>query len=402
MWPLLLLGAACQGNRTVGSPQFLKMPPLGEIANGLLKNYDNLTRPDFGGGPTNVLCQFRINSLLDVVPQANEFIMDIFLRLKWNDTRLAYHDNIGNESLRIESDLVWKPDVYFYNKAGSTVVLEETLKVNNAGLVFWSRHFIAKFTAQFHLEDFPFDSQELTFRLAPFAFTKDTLHVHFYPLEQGGPVFPPINETFHSVLWSVSHDRANESSIQLRAGERAVDLIYYSIRISRMSGIYVLKYIMPLTAISVCSTFSYWITQASVPARSAIGVSLLIATITLNFVTQNDLPKVDYATNMDCYILCVFIFSFAVILEFAVSHYFYTTKQFAICFKIDQTFRFWTPIMVIHSLGILIKKGPVASHIKLVIGISALIITIVSFSMMYFLCLKDLQIEKFNEEIKEA
>jgi hypothetical protein len=125
--------------------------------------------------------------------------MDLFLRLQWQDERLKFNYNLGNESVRIDSSHVWTPDIYFYNKAGNTEVMDQTLKISPNGSVFWSRHFIAKFTTIFKLEDFPFDTQKLIFKLVSFSHDEKVVDIRFFPDSEGGPVYPPVKETFSSL-----------------------------------------------------------------------------------------------------------------------------------------------------------------------------------------------------------
>jgi hypothetical protein len=179
-------------------------PPLGTIQNELFNGnpkYDKLSRPDIGSQPTRVRCQYKINSVMDVIPKLNQFTVDLFLRTEWLDDRLAYTHDIGKETLQADPDLLWKPDIYFHNEAAKMEVLDGTLKIKNNGMVFWSRHYIVKLSAKFDLHDFPFDAQTLQFKLISFANNENILNLSYFDDKNGGPVFPPIMTTFSSVLW---------------------------------------------------------------------------------------------------------------------------------------------------------------------------------------------------------
>lgn len=95
--------------------------------------YDNGTRPNAGQGPVNVQAQYRVNRLVTVDPISNSFTLDIFLRLQWNDPRLVFSENLGQESLRLSPSQIWTPDVYFYNEQGAMNQLDATLKIQNDG-----------------------------------------------------------------------------------------------------------------------------------------------------------------------------------------------------------------------------------------------------------------------------
>jgi hypothetical protein len=88
------------------------------------------------------------------------------------------------------------------------------------------------------------------------------------------------------------------------------------------------------------------------------------------------LPKVNYPSNLDLYIAIIFIFVFVALVEFASTHYFLHHGQPLIAGILDYSFRGWQPVMVLHSLGILFRRGPINNVVKVVILISAIIFTI--------------------------
>jgi gamma-aminobutyric acid receptor subunit delta len=333
----------------------------------------------------------------------NEYTMDLFLRLQWHDDRLKYNYNLGNESLRIDPSNVWTPDIYFYNKAGNTEVLDQTLKISSNGSVFWSRHFIAKFTTVFQLEDFPFDTQKLTFKLVSFSHDKKVVDIRFFADAEGGPVYPPVKDTFSSALWKLTGGLASESSMEFLMARPSFDLLYYSITVSRYSSIYCLKYVVPLILVALCTSLSYWISQEAIPARVGLGLSLIIANITLNFIIQTDLPKVSYATNMDEFISCIFLFTFIVLLEFVISHYIHCSGNKILSILIDKTFRLWAPLMVLHSLGILLPKGDINDIMKWVMFFCAILVTITIFGFSGWLYMAEVRKSKENmSDLKEV
>jgi gamma-aminobutyric acid receptor subunit pi len=350
------------------------LPEISQISNELFRSYDKLSRPYYGQKPTEVACQYRINALMEVSPKLNQFTVDLFLRLKWTDPRLKYKYDLGYETLQIDPTLIWKPDIYFHNEAKKMDQLDATLKIKSNGEVFWSRHFIMALNSEFDMHDFPFDSQQLDFVLLSFANNEKTMNLSYY---SNGPIYPPVGKTFSAVLWSLDDDFSRHLQKEnFREGEAPFDKLIYSIKISRQSSIYVLKFIVPLAIVSLSTCLTYWITPTSIPARTSFSVALLIATITLNFVIQSDLPKVNYPSNLDLYIAMVFMFVFVALVEFAFTHYFLYHGKTIIAEVLDYSFRGWQPVMVIHSLGILFRNGPINNDIKKLMVVSALTFTI--------------------------
>jgi hypothetical protein len=113
-----------------------------------------------------------------------------------------------------------------------------------------------------------------------------------------------------------------------------------------------------------------------------MSASLLIAVITMNFIIQLDLPKVNYPTNLDTYVAIIFIFTFTAQMQFAISHYLHAHDNALISEKLDQGFRIWQPVMVFHSISILGKSGTVGGLIKNGAAVSSIIFTILIFVLI--------------------
>jgi hypothetical protein len=205
---------------------------LGDIRDALFKgNYDKYSRPGYGSNdPTAVQCQFKINQVSKVDPIRSEFTLDLFVRLRWNDSRLKYASDIGTETLQIDNhNVLWKPDVYFekfkqliYSEAEKMVELDGTVKIDGLGTVFWSRHLIMTLVTSFRMHDFPFDSQVLDVKLISFANNDEILTLSYFP---EGPVFPPVETTFSSVLWMLDGSSYSSHKIINRIGKPAFDLL---------------------------------------------------------------------------------------------------------------------------------------------------------------------------------
>ncbi|KAJ3331454.1 hypothetical protein HDU76_003150 [Blyttiomyces sp. JEL0837] len=349
----LLAGAPASVSAAGNQTNSTTFPSLGGIISALLTNYDNTSRPGIGGDPTRVQVQYRINRLDNVEPKTNSFAMDLFLRLQWNDSRLAFPDKLGNESLRISPpNMIWLPDVYFYNEHDKMETLDEVVKISNNGVCFWSRHFLMTLATPFKLQDFPFDTQNLTLQVVSYSYNVQTMKLEFYPDEAGGAAFPDPSTTFSSVLWQLQSTGGQVGSIIFREGTPKYDILSFYITVKRDASSYILKYLAPLFFIALCSTLTYWIDPGAVPARVGFGVSLLLATVTLNFVLSADLPKVNYATKMDIFVAVAFIYVFIAMIEFSVIHHFKSIGKPLISSTIENYFRYSTAVSLVLVTGI--------------------------------------------------
>ncbi|KAJ3271524.1 hypothetical protein HDV01_006575 [Terramyces sp. JEL0728] len=379
---------------------------LGAIANRLLQNpgglpYDNLTRPYAFEDPTQVQAQFRLNRLFDVDPKTNVFALDLFLRLRWNDPRLTFPEPLKNEALRIDPALVWTPDIYFYNEATQAAPLDQTLKISNDGTVFWSRHYLMYLATGFDLHEFPFDSQKLPIQLVSYSNSQQTMRLNWYN-DSGGAAYPDpiVNKTFSSVLWNLNSLNTSLTNIIFRDGQPQYDFLTYAMYVARDPSTYVLKYILPLFFIALCSTLTYWIDPTAVPARVGFGVSLLLASITLNFVVSADLPHVNYPTKLDTYIAIIFLFVFISMIEFAVVHVLRVMGKISLSPSIENTFRIVAPVeLVLYTVYIFLPGLQInAVRIVLIIlMIATFLVTASYFAYHHLQFMKRQALEKSGE-----
>ncbi|KAI8893552.1 neurotransmitter-gated ion-channel ligand-binding domain-containing protein [Globomyces pollinis-pini] len=334
---------------------------IDRLTNG---TYERIKRPQFLQSPTIIKSQYRIDRISNINPISNSFELDLILRLQWVDTRLQYNETLDQESLRVEPSQIWVPDVYFLNEMGKMEVLDSTLKVSNDGTVFWSRHYIMSFASPFNLGKFPFDSQVLPLKLISYSHNQDTLTLSFYDDLEGGPVYPSLAGR-SLLLWSVNRVDTKRELITFRENTRPFDLLQLDIFISRLPNTYLLKYIIPLYFIGVCSSIGYWIDVTALPTRGGFAVSLLLSTVTLNFVMTSDLPKVSYSTALDTFITTVFGFVLVSLLEYAVVHVLATSIRNSIKLTrhIDITFRFSPIPLSCFSLYIFTNDGGILSWI---------------------------------------
>ena len=66
---------------------------------------------------------------------------------------------------------------------------------------------------------------------------------------------------------------------------------------------------------------SFWIDYNSIPARTALGITTVLAMTTLLFGVQSSLPSVPYIKAVDLFMIVSFASVFAALVEFAVVNY---------------------------------------------------------------------------------
>ena len=79
---------------------------------------------------------------------------------------------------------------------------------------------------------------------------------------------------------------------------------------------------LPCALIVVLSWVGFWLNREATSDRVTLGVTAVLTLSAISMDSRSDLPKVHYATALDWFIICSFLYCIASILEFAGVHYF--------------------------------------------------------------------------------
>ena len=119
--------------------------------------------------------------------------------------------------------------------------------------------------------------------------------------------------------------------------ENSIDLI---LNIERNSAHYIYKIIIPVFLILSVAWFVLWIPTDKLDARLTTSIVALLSLIAYNFVFQDDIPKLEYLTNMDWFILLSYIFCLIpVFLSIAFSKF--ISKNQTKVMKINRIIKIW-------------------------------------------------------------
>ncbi len=190
---------------------------------------------------------------------------------------------------------------------------------------------IGQFRQQFDFKDFPFDNQKLIISIVSGATNSSNPDnawpetgygaVHFISPDKGA--FLGLENYLNNVSknylkeWTVKNVDINSEEIikenyynkflkkNVSYNENAINII---IDIERNSAHYVYKIILPVFLILSVAWFVLWIPTSKLDARLTTSMVALLSLIAYNFVFSEDIPKLNYLTALDKYILLSYIF----------------------------------------------------------------------------------------------
>lgn len=190
---------------------------------------------------------------------------------------------------------------------------------------------IGQFRQEFDFKKFPFDKQKLKIKIENLANSTSNLSevwpktgraaVHFVTPNIGA--FLGLEEYLNNVSenylkeWTVksteiiSEEIITESYFNEYSGNthpyysNSVNLV---LNIERNSAHYIYKIIIPVFLILSVAWFVLWIPTYHLESRLTTSIVALLALIAYNFVFSDDIPKLDYLTALDKYILLSYVF----------------------------------------------------------------------------------------------
>ncbi|KAE8752974.1 hypothetical protein FOCC_FOCC000320, partial [Frankliniella occidentalis] len=210
-----------------------------------------------------------IKSMSDVSETDQRYSMDTYFRQSWFDPRLRFSlPGIDEFSMSwLFLDRVWKPDTYIVNGYRSYLhritVPNKFARVRSDGFVTYSMRLTLQASCPMHLRKFPLDSQRCPLLIGSYGYMASDLVYAWHP-----------------------------TGVGLEPG---VELAQYDL-------------------VNVTITDELLI-------RRGAAVTTVLSMTTMGFGGRSSMPKVNYATALDWFVIMCFAFVFAVMLEYAAINF---------------------------------------------------------------------------------
>ncbi|KAG0412831.1 hypothetical protein HPB47_010022 [Ixodes persulcatus] len=91
--------------------------------------------------------------------------------------------------------------------------------------------------------------------------------------------------------------------------------------LSRRRGYFILQIYAPCSLIVGASWVAFWINRSDAAGRVSVGATTVLTLVTMGFGGRASLPRVDYATALDWFVIMCFTFVFTALVEYACVNY---------------------------------------------------------------------------------
>ena len=259
---------------------------------------------------TDVEVQLRFYKVASVHTAEGSLSMQTWMRLRWQDDRLAWDPALYGGITRTrflavginkpEETNIWVPDLTIYNLASplNDVMSGQLAEVDSNGTVFWSRPGVLDILCRFSgLVAFPFDTLQCTMEMGGWMMSDALQGLSYFPVEEGGSFVLAWDsrKSKEETTGPAYHEyRISEitSSVQAYAWDTGPDhytILRYTINLGRVQIYYMMLVIIPCILLTCFSFAVFWLKPA-VGERLGYGITLILATEVFKLVIDEVVP----------------------------------------------------------------------------------------------------------------
>ena len=145
--------------------------------------------------------------------------------------------------------------------------------------------------------------------------------------------------------WQISDHDIDCCHPKQRGQQGTLETINYSFELDRKYFYYVLKIVIPVVFLVWLSFSVFYIRAIELESKLAVSMGSLLTLVAYNFVFGDDVPKLNYITVLDAWILLSYLFAGLSTMITVYSYWDYQRdKQTGIFNTLDQKLRWLMPI----------------------------------------------------------
>ncbi|XP_061591069.1 neuronal acetylcholine receptor subunit alpha-4b [Cololabis saira] len=251
----------------------------------LFVHYNRLSRPVRNTTDT-VLVHFGLSiaQLIDVDEKNQMMTTNVWVKQEWNDYKLCWnpedYDNVT--SIRIPSEIIWRPDIVLYNNADGDFAVTHLTKAHlfYDGQIKWMPPAIYKSSCSIDVTFFPFDQQSCKMKFG--SWTYDRAKIDLISMDSDVDQM----DYWESGEWVIVNAVGKYNTKKYECcTEIYADITYYFI-IRRLPLFYTINLIIPCLLIS-CLTVLVFYLPSQCGEKITLCISVLLSlTVFLLLITE--------------------------------------------------------------------------------------------------------------------
>nr|XP_027793132.1 neuronal acetylcholine receptor subunit alpha-9 [Marmota flaviventris] len=259
-----------------------------KLFNDLFEDYSNALRPvEDTDKVLNVTLQITLSQIKDMDERNQILTAYLWIRQIWHDAYLTWDRDQydGLDSIRIPSDLVWRPDIVLYNKADdeSSEPVNTNVVLRYDGLITWDSPAITKSSCVVDVTYFPFDNQQCNLTFGSWTYNGNQVDI-FNALDSGD-----LSDFVEDVEWEVNGMPAVKNVISYGCCSEPYPDVTFTLLLKRRSSFYIVNLLVPCVLISFLAPLSFYLPAAS-GEKVSLGVTILLAMTVFQLMVAEIMP----------------------------------------------------------------------------------------------------------------
>lgn len=297
-------------------------------------------RPNPDGSPTVVELGVLVADVTQIDDVAQTIEGDFIIRKAWRDPRLA-----ELAGCRLQRAVIWFPTIDILNSSqlrrARGEFAADQVRIGEGGAIEYFQRFFG-FVATYHqLQQFPFDSHDMTIRVTSFGYPHDQLQ---FKLDTH---FTRVADLLNIPDWSINGLKAEVVNELIPEFNVTYSLVKLHIQTTRKANFYIWKVLLPLALIVIMSFLVFWISPERFGPQIGLSATSMLTLIAFQFALTTTLPKVSYLTLMDQLILGSTVLVFGSLLMATITSALVATEKSALAFRIEHVCRWLFPLALV-------------------------------------------------------
>ena len=249
-------------------------------------------------GPEEVIVGAYINDIQQLDFKTNNYVVDLYVWFRWKDSKVDPSKTMEFMN-RYASDDNLRQALY-----------DEAVKLPD-GSYYSILRYQGRFSTKFHLEKYPFDTQNLTMIM------EDTLlgaEDQIYVPDGASPVSLDPVITLPGFTVGKPTMNITTNTYPTNFGDPTVadaepySRITVSVPVTRPVVAMSLKTFVPIILIVICAALVFFVRPRYVEGRIGLGITALLTLVALQLTATAGLPDVDYLMMLDKLFLLAYMF----------------------------------------------------------------------------------------------
>jgi hypothetical protein len=296
-------------------------------------SYRNDVRPDPDGEPTEVTIGMLIADLVAISDVDQSISVDVVLRMRWTDPRLAAY-----EGCKLPISAIWFPELILKNSGRMFSRWPETVSIEEGGRVTYQQRVSGSFSTYHKLEGYPFDPVEISLRFYPLDWSIEKLVFKDDPGFTGSAPLLNISD------WRLLSVEAAVQTQDINGFHQTRASYELKITAARYTSYYFWKIMLPISMIVVMSWFAFWIDPKEFGTQIGLSATSVLTMVAFIFATTNLLPRLGYFTMLDKYVAASTVFVFIALFQSLATGYMTSQGRHALALRLDRISRVVFPL----------------------------------------------------------